>query len=101
MVRLALYTVLRRRDRAVEIGLSYLAKVGIAWSAHPTVEEVREEHEQLWRQLGNRPIESLFDLPPMSDPAIRATMEVLSELQGPASWTDQTLSTCFCSEWRI
>ena len=83
-VRLALYTVLRRRDRAVEIGLSYLAKVGIAWSAHPTVEEVREEHEQLWRQLGNRPIESLFDLPPMSDPAIRATMEVLSELQGPA-----------------
>jgi PAS domain S-box-containing protein len=90
-VRLALHTVLRRRDRAVEIGLSYLAKVGIAWSAHPTVEEVREEHEQLWRQLGNRPIESLFDLPPMSDPAIRATMEVLSELQGPASWTDQTL----------
>jgi PAS domain S-box-containing protein len=91
-VRLALYTVLGRRDRAVEIGLSYLAKVGIAWSPHPTVEEVREEHDRLWRQLGNRPIESLFDLPPMSDAAIRATMEVLGELQGPASWTDQKLT---------
>ena len=90
-VRLALYTVRRRRDRAVEIGLSYLARVGIAWSPHPTVEEVRDEHEQLWRQLGDRSIESLLDLPPMSDPAIRATMEVLIELSGPASWTDQNL----------
>ena len=90
-LRIALYTVLGRRDRAVEIGLSYLAKVGIAWSPHPTGEEVREEYERLWRQLGSRQIESLFDLPPMSDPEIRATIEVLSELQGPAHWTDQNL----------
>ena len=79
------------RDRAVEIGLSYLTKVGIAWSPHPTDQEVVEEHERLWRQLGSRPIESLFDLPLMSDPAIRATIEVLSELQGPAYWTDPNL----------
>ena len=51
-VRLALYTVLRRRDRAIEIGLSYLAKVGMAWSAHPTDQDVVEEHERLWRLLG-------------------------------------------------
>ena len=90
-VRLALYTVLRRRDRAIEIGLSYLAKVGIALSAHPTDQEVVEEHERLWQLLGERPIESLVDLPPMPDSRMRATIEVLIELQGPAHWTDQNL----------
>ena len=90
-MRLALYTVLRRRDRAIEIGLSYLAKVGMAWSAHPTDQDVVEEHERLWRLLGGRPIESLFDLPLLSDPAIGATLNVLTELQGPAHWTDQNL----------
>jgi PAS domain S-box-containing protein len=90
-VRLALYTVLRRRDRAIDIGLSYLAKVGTSWAPHPTDEEVIEEHERLWRLLGGRPIESVFDLPLLSDPEISATLDVLTELQGPAYWTDQNL----------
>jgi PAS domain S-box-containing protein len=90
-LRIALYTVLSRPDRAVEIGRSYLIKVGIEWSSHPTDEEVRDEHERLWRQLGSRPIETLFDLPLMSDPEIRGTMEVLSELLGATYWTDQNL----------
>jgi PAS domain S-box-containing protein len=90
-VRLALYTVLRRHDRAIEIGLSYLAKVGMASSAHRTDQDVGEEHERLWRLLDGRSIESLFDLPLLSDPAIRATLNVLIELQGPAYWTDQNL----------
>ena len=89
-LRIALYTVLRRWDRAIEIGLAYLSKVGIAWSPHPTAEEVREEHERLWQQLGSRPIESLFDLPAMSDPETRLTIDVLSELQG-SHWMDQNL----------
>ena len=90
-LRIALYTVLRRFDRAIEIGLAYLSKVGIAWSPHPTAEEVREEHERLWQQLGSRPIESLFDLPAMSDPETRLTIDVLSELQGCSHWMDQNL----------
>ena len=90
-LRIALYTVLRRCDRAIEIGLAYLTKVGIAWSPHPTAEEVREEHERLWQQLGSRPIESLFDLPAMSDPETRLTIDVLCELQGSSHWTDQNL----------
>ena len=90
-LRIALYTVLRRFDRAIEIGLAYLSKVGIAWSSHPTAEEVREEHERLWQQLGSHPIESLFDLPAMSDPETRLTIDVLSELQGCSHWMDQNL----------
>ena len=83
--------MLGRPDRAVEIGLSYLKRVGITWPLHPTGEDVREEYERLWRQLDSRQIESLFDLPLMSDPEIRATIEVLSELQGPTYWTDLNL----------
>ena len=90
-LRIALYTVLRRLDRAIEIGLAYLSKVGIAWSPHPTAEEVREEHERLWQQLGSHPIESLFDLPAMSDPETRLTIDVLCELQGSSHWMDQNL----------
>ena len=90
-LRIPLYTVLRRPDRAVEIGLSYLTQFGIAWSPHPTDQEVGEEHERLWRQLGSRPIESLLDLPVMSDPRIRAMIEVLSELFAPAYLTDPNL----------
>jgi PAS domain S-box-containing protein len=90
-VRLALYTVLRRRDCAIEIGLEYLAKVGIAFSPHPTDQEVVDEHQRLQQLLGDRPIESLFDLPPLSNAEIGATLNVLSELQGPAYWTDQNL----------
>jgi PAS domain S-box-containing protein len=90
-LRIPLYSVLGRSDRAVESGLSYLTKVAIECSPHPTDEEVREEHERLWRQIGGRTIESLFELPLITDPEIRATMDVLSELLGPAYWTDRKL----------
>jgi PAS domain S-box-containing protein len=90
-LRIPLYTVLGRHERAVEIALSYLTKVGIECSPHPTDEEVHEEHERLCRQIGSRAVETLLDLPLMSDPEIRGTMEVLSELLGPAYWLDQNL----------
>ena len=35
-LRVDLFTTLGRSDRAVEVGLDYLRRVGIAWSAHPT-----------------------------------------------------------------
>ena len=90
-LRTAVYTTLYRSDRAVEICLEYLREAGIAWSPHPTDEEIREEFDRLWRQLGSRPIEGLFDLPLMSDPNSRAMMEVLSELVAPAYFTDANL----------
>jgi signal transduction histidine kinase len=89
-----LYTALDQSDRAVEVSLEYLRRAGVDWSPHPTNDEVRQEYERIWQQLGNRPIESLVDLPPMTDPACRATLDVLTVVEGAAFFTDQNLR-CF------
>jgi PAS domain S-box-containing protein len=86
-----LYTALDLSDRAVEAGLEYLRRVGVDWSPHPTDDEVRQEYERIWRQLGDRPIEALVDLRPMTDPACRATLDVLTAVEEPAHFTDENL----------
>jgi PAS domain S-box-containing protein len=86
-----LYTSLDRSERAVEVGLEYLRRVGMDWSPHPTTDDVRQEYERIWRQLGNRPIETLIDLPPMTDPACRATLDVLTVVEEPAHFIDENL----------
>ncbi|GLR83378.1 hypothetical protein GCM10007857_00880 [Bradyrhizobium iriomotense] len=78
-------------DRDVEIALDYLRRVGIAWSAHPTSEEVGREYERMWHQIGERPIEALLDLPQMADPVARGTMDVLTVLVSPAWYIDESL----------
>jgi PAS domain S-box-containing protein len=90
-LRVPLYMTLAQSDRSVEVGLEYLRRVGIGWSAHPTNEEVAREFEEMWRQLGNRPIEALVRLPEMTDRTWCATMDVLAELLPPALFTDTNL----------
>ncbi|MBV8640626.1 MAG: serine/threonine-protein kinase PknK, partial [Verrucomicrobia bacterium] len=87
-----LYAALVRNDRAVEAALEYLRQVGINWSPHPMDDDVRQEYNRIWQLLGNRPIESLVELPPMTDPAWRATLDVLAALEGvPGYFTDVKL----------
>jgi predicted ATPase len=86
-----LYATLDMQNRAVEIGLQYLRRVGVDWSAQPTKDEVRQEYERMWQQLGHRSIESLIDLPPMTDPARQATLDVLTALEEPAYFADENL----------
>jgi PAS domain S-box-containing protein len=86
-----LYATLDRGDRAVEVALEYLRRVGVDWSPHPTRDELRQEYERIWQQLGNRPVEALVDLPPMMDPARRATLDVLTAVEEPAYFTDENL----------
>jgi PAS domain S-box-containing protein len=90
-VRLDLYTTQDRSDRAVEVCLDYMRCVGVNWSPHPSEEDVREEYERLWRRIGDRRIDSLIDLPAMTEPRWRATMDVLSMLVAPALHTDRNL----------
>ena len=71
-----LVMALGQSDRAVAVGLDYLRRIGIVWSAHPTQEEVRQEYARIWRQLGDRPIEALLNLPRMADPVACGTMDV-------------------------
>src|SRR6185436_7827800 len=90
-LRASLYTTLARADRGVDICVEYLRDAGVACSPHPTDEEVSAEYERLLGQLGGRSIEALFELPLMSDPSWRATMEVLTELSAPAYFLDANL----------
>ncbi|WP_437917135.1 AAA family ATPase [Sorangium sp. So ce302] len=91
--RVELYTMLDRCELAVEICLDFLRRVGIAWSPHPTDEDVRQEYERMWQTLGTRPIEALVDLQPITDPDCRALIDVLMSGEPPASLTDENL---FC-----
>ncbi len=90
-LRIDLYTTLDQCSRASAVGLDYLRHLSIDWSPHPTEEEARREYEQIWSQLGSRMIEDLIDLPLMSDPASLATMDVLTKLGPPATYTDANL----------
>ena len=90
-LRVDLFMTLGRTDRAVMVGLECLRRFGIAWSAHPTKDEVRDEYDRLWRRLGERSIEALIDLPPMADSVARATIDVLTSLVTPALFTDENL----------
>ncbi|OFX24221.1 MAG: hypothetical protein A2V77_01640 [Anaeromyxobacter sp. RBG_16_69_14] len=88
---LDLYTTLDQSDRGVHACLEYLRRLGIHWSPHPTTEEVQEEYERIWRQLGSRQIEDLVDLPTMSNSDWRVTMDVLTSLMPAALFTDENL----------
>jgi len=86
-----LYASVDQNERAVEAGLEYLRCVGIECSVHPSDEQVRQEYERIWQQLGDRPIEALVNLHPMTDQSCRATLDVLTALEEPAFFTDQNL----------
>jgi len=58
---------------------------------HPSDADVRQEYDRIWRQLGQRPIESLVHLPPMTDQSCQAMLDVLTALEEPSYFTDQNL----------
>ncbi|CCE06221.1 PAS sensor protein (modular protein) [Bradyrhizobium sp. STM 3843] len=78
-------------DRQIEIALAYLKRVGISWSTHPSPEEVQQEYERMWQEIGARPIEALLNLPRMIDPVACGTMDVLTVLVSPAWYIEESL----------
>ncbi len=86
-----LYCITGRSLMAVEIGLEFLQRCGIPWSSHPDDHQVFHEYERMQLQLLGRPIETLIDLPPMTDPICRAITDVLTELRPPAFDVDKNL----------
>src|ERR1700737_2444257 len=81
------------KPQAVDTALTCLRLFGIDLPAHPTWDQVQAEYETVWQILNGRPIESLIDLPLMTDPELQAAMQVLSTLLAPAYFTDSNL---FC-----
>ena len=63
--------------------LTCLRLFGIDLPAHPTWEQVQIEYETIWQNLDGRPIESLIDLPLMTDPELQAAIECCPPLLPP------------------
>jgi predicted ATPase/signal transduction histidine kinase len=71
--------------------LEGLALMGMPMSPHPSREEVTAANEEVWTLMGERPIERLVELPLMTDPDMKAVMDVLAALFTPALFTDEHL----------
>jgi PAS domain S-box-containing protein len=91
-LKINLHVLTGEHALAIDSALACLHLFGIDLPAHPTPEHVWAEYETVLKTLGGRPIESLIDLPLMTDPKMQASMQVLSVLAGAANFTDFQLS---------
>jgi PAS domain S-box-containing protein len=87
-LKVLLHTVKSENAQAVTIALTCLRLFGIDIPAQPTWEQVQAEYQTVWQILDGRPIESLTDLPIMTDPELQAAMQLLSILTPPAYFTN-------------
>ncbi|MEA2986032.1 MAG: hypothetical protein QOD94_2286, partial [Alphaproteobacteria bacterium] len=84
-LKVQLHVVKSELHLGVDSARTALRPFGIDIPAHPTWEQVEEEYEAVWRNVGGRAIESLIGLPLMTDPEQQAAMRLLSVLT-PASY---------------
>ncbi|WP_437973387.1 AAA family ATPase [Sorangium sp. So ce295] len=87
----AFYQTRGQYARAVEIGLAWLRACDIDLPLHPAGAQIDRETESVWQALGDRVIEDLIHLPPMTDPEIEITMDVLQRMVLPAVFVDPDL----------
>src|SRR5712671_6250657 len=87
-LKVQLHVLKGEYPQAVDGALTCLRLFGIGLPAHPTWEQVQAEYDTVCQTLNGRPIESLIDLPLMTDPELQAAMQVLSVLTSPAYFTD-------------
>ena len=87
-LKVRLHTVQGEYPQAVENALACLRLFGIDLPAYPSAQELEAEYQRIWRNLDERSIESLIDLPRMADPELRAAMQGLSTLAEVSWFTD-------------
>ncbi len=78
-------------SEAVTSLLECLALLGVSLSPHPSWEEAVAVHEEVWALLGDRPIESLVELRPMTEPDMKLVATALASLFTKAYSTDKNL----------
>ncbi|SEU24464.1 trifunctional serine/threonine-protein kinase/ATP-binding protein/sensor histidine kinase [Stigmatella erecta] len=71
--------------------LECLEKLGMPLSPAPSPEELVAAHDEVWRLVGERPIESFMDLPPASSPDMKLVLTALSALFEPAYYGNPQL----------
>jgi PAS domain S-box-containing protein len=91
-LRAQLYTSEGQIERAIDVCLEFLRRVGINWCPHPPRCQVDEDRHRLRSLAEELSDDQLHALPPMKDPDHRATMGVLADLVTPAFLTDRNLS---------
>ncbi|WP_437765986.1 AAA family ATPase [Sorangium sp. So ce281] len=87
----ALHVTRGQSARAVELGLSFLRSCDIHLPNHLTDARIDEETESVWKALGDRAIEGLIHLPPMTHPEIKIAMSILKSVSVAAYFVDQNL----------
>ncbi|MDJ0835238.1 MAG: AAA family ATPase [Acidobacteriota bacterium] len=81
---LALYYFNGYLQEGIDAGLKGLRALGIDIDPNPTDEAVMAAELALRDAIGDRPIETLLDLPELTDPQIELTLRILMELWTPA-----------------
>ncbi|WP_224248534.1 trifunctional serine/threonine-protein kinase/ATP-binding protein/sensor histidine kinase [Hyalangium gracile] len=71
--------------------LKCLERFGVYIPAAPTWEEAVAARQEVEAMLGDRPIESLLELPPLTDPEMKTVVDVLVALISPAFFTHENL----------
>ena len=79
-LRVILQLMIGKTEGAVRTALECLRMFGLILPERPTPAEVKEEYEALLRDLGDRPIKSLIDLPLMRDEEMRVATSVMARL---------------------
>ena len=92
-LKIQLHILKGEYPQAVSSALACLMLFGMDIPEHPTREQVQAEYETVWPVLNGRPIESLIDLPLMTDPELLAATHILSVLAHAAYYND-FLSFC-------
>jgi predicted ATPase/signal transduction histidine kinase len=85
-------------EAAVDAAIECAALFGLALERHPPPESVEENYARVQRSLGGRSIEALVELPPMSDPDVRALAEALVAVIPAAFQYDTRLDFAIVSE---
>lgn len=87
-----LHIVKSENKKAVASALACLRLFGIDIPAHPTMEQVQTEYDEVWRNLDGRQIDDIVDLPLMTDRELLAAQRLLSDLSESGYFTDINLS---------
>ncbi len=91
-LKMHLHMVESALPEAIQSGLDCLQMFDVVLPVKPTPQDLEIEYNQVWLNLGVRPIESLIDLPSMTNSEMETAMSVLSILSRAAYLVDSNLT---------
>ena len=91
-LKVELHIIQSQNNLAMESALEGLRLFDLRMSLHPDRMELDAAVDDVWRVLAGREIETLIDLPLVTDPEVEATLGILCALYAPAFFTDENLT---------